>query len=25
LSPKIGPLGRRPGPAKDGQNNPKTP
>jgi len=25
LSPKNGPLGRRPGPGKDGQNNPKTP
>ena len=23
LSPKNGPLGRRPGPGKDGQNNPK--
>jgi len=25
LSPKNGPLGRRPGPGKDGQNNAKTP
>jgi len=25
LSPKNGPLGRRPGPGKDGQNNEKTP
>jgi len=25
LSPKNGPLGRCPGPGKDGQNNPKTP
>jgi len=25
LSLKNGPLGRRPGPGKDGQNNPKTP
>jgi len=25
LSPKNGPLGRRPGPGKDGQNNVKTP
>jgi len=25
LSPTNGPLGRRPGPGKDGQNNPKTP
>jgi len=24
LSPKNGPLGRRPGPGKDGQNNAKT-
>jgi len=24
LSPKNGPLGRRTGPGKDGQNNPKT-
>jgi len=25
LSPKNGPLGQRPGPDKDGQNNTKTP
>jgi len=25
LSPKNGPLGRHPGPGKDGQNNVKTP
>jgi len=25
LSPKNGPLGQRPGPGKDGQNNTKTP
>jgi len=25
LSPKNSPLGRRPGPGKDGQNNAKTP
>jgi len=25
LSPKNAPLGRRPGPGKDGQNNAKTP
>jgi len=25
LSPKNGPLGQRPGPGKDGQNNAKTP
>jgi len=25
LSPKNGPLGRHPGPGKDGQNNTKTP
>jgi len=25
LSPKNGPLGQRPGPSKDGQNNTKTP
>jgi len=25
LTPKNGPLGQRPGPSKDGQNNTKTP